>query len=163
MHASDSDPSSPHQQKQQKKQQSWQAANVTSLVSLETVTPKLVPAAKRVEVPPNITQACTPFFASDSHLQQSPTCESNLIFSFGSKADNPLVPLETVTPQVVPAAKRVEVPPIMPKNRRTQPFLPVKVSRQSPSHRCPQQMAPWSRLLQSLCLQRVKVTLPHLC
>ena len=95
-------------------QQTVQQQVVTSLVSLETVNPKFVPVAKRVEVPPNITQARTFLFASDSLPQQNPTCENKLIFILGSKADNPFISLETVTPQVVPAAKRVEVPPIMP-------------------------------------------------
>ena len=86
-------------------QQTRQKRGAPSLVSLETVTPKIVQAAKRVEVPPTITQACTPVFASDSLVQQNLTCEHKPIFIFGSKADNPFVSLETVTPQVVPAAK----------------------------------------------------------
>ena len=45
-------------------------STAASFFSLEIVTPKVVPAAKRVEVPPTLTQAHATLFASDAPPQQ---------------------------------------------------------------------------------------------
>ena len=64
-----------------------------SLFSLEIVTPKVVPAEKRVEVPPTLTQAHATVFASDNPPQQQQTMQQQVVTS--------LVSLETVTPKFV--------------------------------------------------------------